>query len=298
MPFFFFADDVGYHGFLDAVRGGAVQPVKGEQTDDGERGRRFAETKIDQRERQVAADDDPLTADFVGQFPEWNGEGDRNGIEHQIHNRDESIADADVTCFDQEQRIRRIPQCEQENDEKEKIEILREIPESQFPEPLRFGALGFLHKKDDRQKPQKSRNGRKQEDASVIARKSGQYSEGGQRPDDGSAVVHRFMETEIQTGVVVFFRRTGHKTVPGSGADAFADAFDKTDRQDLQGCRHECEQRGKERGDAVTDDHERFVASDFIAPPTGEGFQDGSGAFGDPFNQGDFRFRGAQCRQK
>ena len=288
--FFLLADDVGYQRLLDAVRRGAVQAVKGEEADDGEGGSRLAEAKIDQRKHQIAADDDPLAADFVGQFPERNGEGDRNRIEHQIHDRDEGIADADVACFDQEQGISRIPQREKENDEQKKIEVLREITQGQFPETFRFGALGFLHKKDDRQKPQKSRDSRKQEDAPVVAGESGQHGKGDQWPDDGAAVVHRLMETEIQAGIVVFLRRTGHKTVPGSGADAFSDAFDKADRQDLQRCRHESEQRGKERGDAVTDDHERLVAANLVAPPAGEGFQHRSCAFGDPFDQGDFRF--------
>ena len=105
-PFLFLADDVGYQRFLDAVRRRAIEAVKGEEADDGERGSRLAESKIDQREHQIAADDDAFTSNLIGQFPERNGEGDGNRIEHQIHDRDEGIADADVARFDQKQGIR------------------------------------------------------------------------------------------------------------------------------------------------------------------------------------------------
>lgn len=57
-------------------------------------------------------------------------------------------------------------------------------------------------------------------------------------------------------------------------------------------------QRSHQRRDSVTDDHERLVFPDLIAPVARECFQQRRRALRDPFNQRNGRFRGSDRQQE
>lgn len=263
--FFAGADEVGDKGFLDAVGGGGVEAIEGEEGEEGAGMGCDAEAVIDPGIDEEAEDEDSLFPDTVGEGAYRNGPGDGNEVGDKVNERDEGDFHTDLVCLDEEESIGGVAEGEDEEDGEEEPVAGGEVAEKElFKEPMPVFAR-FADTEDDDEDSEDGRDAGEEEDEPEVIGEGCEEGKGGEGADYGAAVVHCLLEAET-FATFADFGRAGNEAVAGGGADAFAKAFEEAEAENLQGGDDEGVEGDDERGEAVADEHEGFVPANFVAP--------------------------------
>ncbi len=181
-------------------------------------------------------------------------------IHHEIDDGHEGYFDAHGVGFDKEKCVGGVAEGEEEDDDEEEPVAGGEIGEMKTGEEFFAFFTGFADAEDEDEDGQDGRDAGEEEEEPEVAGEGGEEGKGGKRTGYGPAVVHGFLKAEALACFAIF-DRSGDEAVAGGGADAFAEAFEETEEEDLERRDDEGVERDDEGREAVTDEHEGFVAA-------------------------------------